>query len=215
MTPDRSDYWEYRYQTGETRWDKGEPAPGLVDFLEAHPNLPRGAVLVPGCGSGHDLIPWARAGFHVTGLDFAPTAVTRARQRLAGAGLSGEVLCGDFLRLEPPRQFDWLFEHTLYCAILPADRSAYVNAVLRWLKPGGYFLAIHYLIPDDGPEPPFGTTIEEVKSRFGPHFELLESWVPRSYPNRVGLERMFWWRRSEEAQINSPEVAGRGLRAPV
>ena len=26
--------------------------------------------------------------------------------------------------------------------------------------------------------------------RFSPHFELVEDWVPRSYPNRTGRERM-------------------------
>jgi hypothetical protein len=63
------------------------------------------------------------------------------------------------------------------------------------LKPGGYLLAVHYLIPDeDGP--PFGTTADEVNARFATHFQLLETWVPRSYPNRTGLERIFWWRKS-------------------
>ena len=42
---------------------------------------------------------------------------------------------------------------------------------------------------------PFGTTRDELWSRFSPHFELLEEWVPRSYPNRTGLELMLWWRR--------------------
>jgi hypothetical protein len=50
------------------------------------------------------------------------------------------------------------------------------------------------LIPDvEGP--PFGTTREEVLARFSPHFDLLDSWVPRSYPNRTGLEWMLWWQR--------------------
>lgn len=189
------EYWEQRYQRGDTRWDKGAPAPGLLDFLQAHPALPRGTVLVPGCGTGHDVVAWARAGFDVVGLDFAPSAVARARQRLAEAGLSGAIWCGDFLRDPPVRTFDWVFEHTLYCAIAPADRALYLEAVLRWLAPAGQLLAIHYLIPDTGPEPPFGTTRQEILERFGPHFELVADWVPRSYPNRVGRERMFWWRR--------------------
>ena len=98
------------------------------------------------------------------------------------------------MRDEPPFQFDWVFEHTLFCAIDPSERELYVQAVLRWLKPGGQYLAVNYLIPDqDGP--PFGTTREEVVERFAPHFELLSEWTPRSYPNRTGLERMFWWRK--------------------
>ena len=33
--------WEQRYQTGDMPWEKGAPSPGLVDFLAAHPDLPR------------------------------------------------------------------------------------------------------------------------------------------------------------------------------
>jgi SAM-dependent methyltransferase len=191
--------WEARYQTGDTPWEKGAPSPGLVDFLAAHPELPRGTVCVPGCGTGHDARAWARAGFDVTACDIAPTAIRLCEERTAAAGLRNlRFLRADFLADPPPQRFDWLFEHTLFCAIDPARRADYVDAVQRWLKPGGQFLAVHYLIPDtEGP--PFGTTREEVVARFSPHFDLVEEWVPRSYPNRTGLERMFWWRRKTTA----------------
>jgi SAM-dependent methyltransferase len=185
--------WEARYQSGDTPWEKGEPSPGLVDWLATHPEIARGSVLVPGCGTGHDVRAFAAAGFDATGLDIAPSAVRLARERTAAEGLRASLQLGDFLVDEPTSRFDWLFEHTCYCAIDPAQRDDYLLAVRRWLKPDGQLLAVHYLIPDaDGP--PFGTTREEVVARFSPHFELLEDWVPRSYPNRTGLERMFWWR---------------------
>src|ERR1043166_9113599 len=50
-----SESWESRYQSGDMPWEKGAPSPGLVDFLAAHPALPRGTVCVPGCGTGHDV----------------------------------------------------------------------------------------------------------------------------------------------------------------
>jgi len=107
--------------------------------------------------------------------------------------LRAEFLLDDFISATPPRRFDWLFEHTLFCAIQREERDNYARAVARWLKPQGQFLAVHYLIPDlDGP--PFGTTREEIVQRFSPDFELISDWVPRSYPNRTGLERMFWWK---------------------
>ena len=91
------------------------------------------------------------------------------------------------------RKFDFLFEHTLFCAIQPDEREAYVEAVRANLKPKGRFVAVHYLIPDeDGP--PFGTSREEIVERFSSFLELEEDWVPRSYPNRTNLERMFVWR---------------------
>jgi cyclopropane fatty-acyl-phospholipid synthase-like methyltransferase len=187
--------WEAKYQAGDLFWDKGEPSPGLVDFLAAHPELPRGTVCVPGCGTGHDVLAWAREDFEAAGFDLAPSAVRLASERIKMAsGLRATVGMKDFLTDEPPVRFDWLFEHTLFCAINPARRDDYVNAVLRWIKPGGDYLAVNYLISDeDGP--PFGTTRDELWRRFSPHFDLMEEKVPRSYPNRTGLELLLWWRR--------------------
>ena len=190
-----TEYWEERYQTQDMPWEKGEASPGLVDFLSSHAQLPRGTVCVPGCGTGHDARAWAAAGLDVYGFDVAPSAIRLASEKTKAAGLTAHFRLADFLRDEPPFQFDWVFEHTLFCAIQPPEREEYVQAVLRWLKPDGQYLAVNYLIPDtEGP--PFGTTREEQVARFSPHFKLLEDWVPRSYPNRTGLERMFWWGRS-------------------
>ncbi len=189
-------YWEERYRSGDMPWEKGEGSPGLLDWLKSHPDVPRGSVLVPGCGTGHDARLWAHHGFKVTGCDLAPSAIRLCDERTRAAGLCASFHKGDFLGDEPFQQFDWVFEHTLFCAIQPEQRDDYVRAVLRWLKPDGYYLAVNYLISDtEGP--PFGTTHEEIVERFSPHFELLEEWVPRSYPNRAGLERMYWWRRGQ------------------
>jgi len=175
-------------------WEKGAPSPGLVDFLAAHRELPRGTVCISGCGTGHDVREWARAGFDAYGFDIAPSAIELSKEKTKAAGLNATFQLGDFLNDEPPFQFDWLFEHTLFCAIDVAERDNYVRAAMRWLKPGGQYLAVNYLIPDtDGP--PFGTTRDELWQRFSPHFELAKEWVPRSYPNRTNLELMLWWKR--------------------
>ena len=186
--------WEDRYQTGDMPWEKGEPSPGLLDFLAEHPDLPRASVAVPGCGTGHDARVWAKAGFETWGFDLAPSAIRLSREKTKAAGLTASFVSADFLVAPPPKPFDWLFEHTLFCAIDPTRRDDYVRAVLRWLKPGGQLLAVHYMIRDtEGP--PFGVTQQELMERFSSHFDLLQGWVPRSYPNRTGLELMLWWRR--------------------
>lgn len=187
--------WERCYQTGEMPWEKGLGAPGLAAFLDRHPDLVRGSVLVPGCGTGHDARAWARHGFAVQGLDIAPSAVRLATEKTREAGLSASFQEIDFLRASPGATFDWVFEHTLFCAIQPSERDLYVAAVCRWLKPGGQFLAIHYMLRESKEGPPFGCSQEELMERFSPHFELLAGWVPPSYPNRTGLELMLHWRR--------------------
>ena len=192
MLTESRDYWEQRYQTNDMPWEKGAASPGLVDFLAANPDLKKGSVCVPGCGTGHDAREFAKAGFATFGFDLAPSAIQLATEKTSVAGLTANFQLADFLRDEPPQKFDWLFEHTLFCAIQPGERDDYVRAALRWLRPGGNYLAVNYLIPDtDGP--PFGTTRAEILERFAPHFELRAEWVPRSYPNRTNLERMFWW----------------------
>ena len=186
--------WEERYQSGDMPWEKGEPSPGLIDFLAQHPSLPKGTVAIPGCGTGHDVRAWAKAGFDAYGFDLAPSAIQLATEKTKAAGLSATFAQGNFLEDTPSEPFDWLFEHTLFCAIDPNRRDEYAQAAARWLKPNGQFLAVHYMISDtDGP--PFGTTREEILKRFTLYFDLQKDWVPRSYPNRTGLEWMLWWKR--------------------
>jgi SAM-dependent methyltransferase len=191
--------WEARYQCGDMPWEKGEASPGLVDFLAAHPELAREGVTVavPGCGTGHDARVWAGAGFRTFGFDLAPSAVALSEQKSAALGLGKpriQFRQMDFLAEDAGQQFDWLFEHTLFCAIDPARRAAYVEAVKRSLKPGGQFLAVHYMINDES-GPPFGVSQQELMELFQPHFDFKAGWVPRAYPNRTGLELMLWWAR--------------------
>ena len=193
---DSESYWEDRYRHEDTPWEKGEPSPGLVDFLERRSrHIPSGSVCVPGCGTGHDVRAWARHGFEATGFDITSSGVHLAEKKTEESGLTAQFTMEDFLERPPERTFDWAFEHTFFCAIPPHLRDAYVKAMIAHIKPGGYLLAVHYLIPDmDGP--PFGTTRSELLQRFSPYFSLLEEWVPRSFPNRTGLELMLWWKKT-------------------
>ncbi len=189
--------WEALYQAADTRWDKGEPAPALVDFIARHSDLSGQRVLVPGCGKGNDLKPWLDAGCHVTALELAPSAVRIVKETL-GHLKALSVRQGDFLEGDSGfdgEQYDWVFEHTLWCAIPTGRRPEYVRSVARMVKPGGHYLAINYLQPGDESGPPYATSIAELTHRFGGDFELVRHWLPRSFPGRVGRERMFLWRR--------------------
>ena len=184
--------WEAHYQQSDTPWEKGAPSPGLVDFLTAEPV--RGRILVPGCGYGHDVRALAATADEVVGLDIAPSAV-EAAQRFPRAG-SERYELGDLFNLPPAMRsaFDYVFEHTCFCAIDPSLRPAYVEAVAGALKPGGRLLAIFYLDPgNDSPDegPPFEVSIAELDRLFLPHFTLDREWLPqRAYPGREGREWM-------------------------
>ena len=189
--------WENCYRAGETPWDKGAPAPPLLEWLAQPGHRLTGEVLVPGCGFGYDVRALAaNGGARVCGLDFAASALTRARQ-FPPAG-SETYVEADLFALPPELRgrFDWVFEHTCFCAIDPARRADYVQAVAGALRPGGHLLAIFYLRPWSRGEPPppeggppFPTSVAELAGLFAERFDPLEEAVPtRAYAGREGRE---------------------------
>ena len=184
--------WEARYRSGDTPWEKGAPSPGLLEFLENNPPI-EGDVLVVGCGFGHDVRAISTADNEVIGLDLAPSAIKGAREFPRVANESYRQ--GDLLELSPDLHggFDWIWEHTCFCAIDPTLRRQYVQSAALALKPGGHLLAIFYMTPRDPAEgvPPYGATKSELDGLFGKKFELLKEWQPsRTYEGREGRELM-------------------------
>lgn len=189
--------WNRRYEEGDTPWDKGAPHPALAH--EVARGFLSGRVLVPGCGSGHDVRALAAQGLSVTGLDIAPLALEAALSRRPIGGETYEL--GDLFSLAPHLRgaFDGVFEHTCFCAIDPAQRSAYVDAVAEALKPGGRLLAVFYLDPGrDGDGPPFGCTPGEIDALFGGRFRLLSEHrdIP-TFDEREGRESLRLFERTE------------------
>ena len=198
--------WEQRYQTSDTPWEKGAPHPALRGWMQTNPL--EGRILVPGCGSGHDVRALADAGAEVVGLDLAPSAIAAA-DRFPKVGKESYVQ-GDLFALPPSwaAGFDGVFEHTCFCAIPPEKRPDYLAAVTRILKPGGRFLAVFFFDPDseDG-GPPFGCTREEVVGLFASGFDLVsETKKFPTYPGREGRERCMEFRRKQ-----APSPLGSGI----
>ncbi len=189
--------WDLSYQNNETPWDRGEPAPPLVEYLES--NSVSGRVLVPGCGLGHDVRLLAAQGCDVLGLDVSQTALDRAERFPKPRRGTAAYRLIDFLDpnngLED-ETFDCLFEHTCFCAIDPSRRVDYVNAAARLLVPGGRLLAILFTHLEDPDGPPFPTTPVEVETLFGARFEVERHWKPsRVYEGREDEESMYLMKR--------------------
>ena len=176
--------WQARYVTGDTPWDEGAAHPALLDFIaECGPF--QGRILVPGCGLGHDVRGISNTGNEVVGLDIAPEAIEKAR----GFSETGreEYFTGDLFNLAPGARssFDWVVEHTCFCAIDPAMRPAYPGAVAGALRAGGCLFAIFYLEPAVERQPPYGATVAELDGLFLPLFEIVREWVPgRTFEGR-------------------------------
>jgi SAM-dependent methyltransferase len=183
--------WQRRYEQNDTPWEKGSPAPALVKFVREGQISRR--ILVPGCGRGHEARALgAQTDTAVVGLDLSPTAIGQAKElsrTISNFNLAFVV--GDFFSLPAKlkHSFDWLVEHTCFCAIEPGQRPAYALAAMSALRTGGKIFGIFYINPDTEIGPPFPVSAQELFQLFDPYFTVLEEWVPReSFPGRENRE---------------------------
>jgi SAM-dependent methyltransferase len=178
--------WDQAYQENFTPWDKGQPSPPLTEWFAR--NKISGRVLVPGCGVGHDVAHLVSLGIDAIGLDIAPTAVARAKER--HPQIVERFVCADLFEFSGP--FDAIVEHTCLCALPPEWRVRYRDAAVKLLKPGGLLIGIWFVNPEMDPGesgPPFGISSDELSALFAPNFDMIESYTPETaYPGREGRE---------------------------
>lgn len=97
------------------------------------------AVLDVGCGTGVDLVRFARGGAHGFGVDIAESAIQLARQNVAHRGLAARLLVADGEALPfPSNHFDYVFAHGV--AQYTGNGRRLVEEVHRVVKPGGQAL---------------------------------------------------------------------------
>ncbi len=190
--------WENRYLQGTTGWDLGQPAPALSEWVGSQgPSENTTSAIVLGAGRGYDALLFARHGFQVTAVDFAPSAIAALAQEAAATHLSLVLLEQDIFSLLPQWQghFNYVVEHTCFCALDPNLRSAYVDLTANLLSPQGELLAVFFTHDRPG-GPPFGISIPELKALFIPYFEVLSlDPVAISVPSRRGEEHFARLRR--------------------
>ena len=136
MAGPTTEFWQERFDKGETAWDRGSASPQLLAWLEQG-DIPPCRIAVPGCGSGWEVAALAQRGFDVVALDYTAAAVARTRALLDSQGLKAEVLQTDVLHYQPVAAFDAVYEQTCLCAIHPEHWFDYAQQLQRWLRPQG------------------------------------------------------------------------------
>jgi SAM-dependent methyltransferase len=135
------EFWQERFLTQHTPWDRGGPNPQLARWLDSSALEPC-RILVPGCGSGYEVAVLAERGFEVTALDYAPAAIALTRERLERAEARATVVAADVLAWEASAPFDAIYEQTCVCALHPDHWVRYAQRVDRWLAPAGKLFAL-------------------------------------------------------------------------
>jgi 2-polyprenyl-3-methyl-5-hydroxy-6-metoxy-1,4-benzoquinol methylase len=127
--------WEARYQAGSANY-AAQPSAFVLDWL---PRLPHGRALDVACGLGATAIALAEAGFEVTAVDIAPTALARAREQAARLGVSVDWQCADVSDLRLP-----MAHYDLIVNIHFVNRDL-VAQFADALRPGGHVLFEQHL----------------------------------------------------------------------
>jgi len=118
--------WSYGPGSAGRLW---EPNGFLKQML---PELQTGSALDLACGTGRDSVYMAAHGWEVTGIDWLPDAIEKARTLSSRYGLSLAFSIKDIERQDfaPPEQYD-----LISCAFFL--HRPMVAQMHEWLKPGG------------------------------------------------------------------------------
>ena len=174
--------WTYElgYRYSKMPYDTG-PDEKLVGLVESGRIQPCRAIDL-GCGTGRNALFLAQNGFEVTGLDFAASAIAKAKQKADAAGLKAEFVVDDLTNLQNiTGPFDFLVDAGVLDVLHPKSRDLYVRNVLTLTHPGSWFflygwewtlsrweriflrrLALFSAVLEPG----------EIERRFGEYFEI-------------------------------------------
>jgi cyclopropane fatty-acyl-phospholipid synthase-like methyltransferase len=157
-------FWYFR----KPPWDSGISPPELLQFIQEHPI---GKAIDLGCGSGTNVITLARAGWQVTGVDFAPRAIRMARKKLEREKIEADLRVADVTRLQGVHgPFDLALDLGCFHGIPEEGRKTYLDQLDHILAPNGFWLLYAFLAPGT-PRSGHGLAEDEI-DLISSHFSL-------------------------------------------
>jgi SAM-dependent methyltransferase len=179
------------YRIGFTPWSGHPLAQNLRDLVEGTSDtsaLPTGSALDVGCGTGESSIYLAQHGWKVTGVDFVPKALDRARAKAAAADVSVDFVHADVTHLgqaEIGADFQLIVDNGCLHGMSDHDRDLYVREISKAAAPSARLSIVAF--KPGGPVGPGGIDQAEIERRFAPAWALLSAadeprWIP---PGRI------------------------------
>jgi SAM-dependent methyltransferase len=176
------------YRIGFTPWD-GHPIAtslkSLVEGSEGSPALAPGAALDVGCGTGDTSIYLAQHGWRVTGVDFVPQAVDKARAKAAAASGAVDIRQGDATRLTAEgvgSGFGLIVDQGCLHGMSDSDRAKYVREVTAVAAPDARLLLVEFTPGGTIGVP--GVDQAEIEQRFAAGWTLLSAGDEPNAANR-------------------------------
>jgi SAM-dependent methyltransferase len=163
------------YRLGFTPWDEHPMATSLQELVEGDDALPAGSALDIGCGTGDSSIYLAQHGWRVTGADFVPKALDKARTKAAAKQVAVDFVHADATRLSSEgvgTDFTLIVDNGCLHGMSDEDRDAYVREVAKVAAPDARLLIVAF---PPGSFPVRGIAAADVEQRFAQDWELLSA----------------------------------------
>ena len=128
------------------RWDTGVPAPELVRFISG--KTPGNAIDL-GCGTGTNLLYLAQHNWVITGLDYAPLAIEKAKRKLSK--YQKTLLVADvtkFADIDLPGPYNLGLDMGCFHNLSETGRLNYIKGLEKWISSNGVVM-IYAFQPSD------------------------------------------------------------------
>ena len=164
------------YTLGFTPWDGHPQSATLRELIEGTDALPPGSALDVGCGTGDASIYLAQHGWQVTGIDFTPKALDRARAKSRAADVTADFVHADVTHLSQAGislGFQVIVDNGCFHGMSDGDRDLYVQEITAAAAPGARLFMVGF--KPCGRFGPVGVDQAEIERRFTPAWTLLSA----------------------------------------
>jgi len=164
------------YAVGFTPWDGHPQSAMLRELIEGTDALPPGSALDVGCGTGDASIYLAQRGWQVTGVDFTPKALDKARDKARAAGVTVNFVRADVTHLSQSGispGFQVIVDNGCFHGMSEDDRDLYVQEITAAAAPGARLFMVAF--KPSGRFGPAGVHQAEIEHRFTPTWALLSA----------------------------------------
>jgi SAM-dependent methyltransferase len=164
------------YRLGFTPWDGHPQSATLRGLVEGPDALPPGSALDVGCGTGDASIYLAQQGWQVTGIDFVPKALDKARAKARAANVAVNFVQADVTHLSQAgigSGFELIVDNGCFHGMSAHDRDLYVNQIAAVAAPGARLVMVAF--EPSGRFGPTGVEQSEIERRFTPTWTLLSA----------------------------------------
>jgi cyclopropane fatty-acyl-phospholipid synthase-like methyltransferase len=158
--------WDDSYTGGTPApWDIGRPQPAFARLADE--GRLTGRLLDAGCGTGENALLAASSGADVTGIDLAPTAIARAREKASARGLAARFEVADALDLgRLGLTVDTVIDSGVFHVFGDGDRARYVASLAAVLRPGGACYLMCFSDRQPGTFGPRRVRADELRAAF-------------------------------------------------